>query len=278
MQLGLQVGGLALFIGTIVIIVILAVVIADVVMIVQLLRRRVPASMAMLIASVGIFSAEAYLLFLLWDHGMFEPVFAEFLFVPIVIGLVVLCIALLRAPTRISAALVVLTVLLAIPIFVMWRDLAGRVSLYRAVGEDDTKTATRLIREGVGSKTIDAAFREERLLRAAENVNVEMVKAFLESGADPNAVIKDHSALRNAITSYVLGRYPPMEAEALPPRRYQTVEVLLNHGANPNLAVHGETALETARSRDLPDIVALLTKHGARTKAAQRAVSVVPEH
>jgi hypothetical protein len=80
MQLGMQVGGLALFIGTIVIIGILAVMIADFVMMIQLPRRKVPASMAVLIASVGIFPVEIYLLICFWPHDLFPPAIADVLF------------------------------------------------------------------------------------------------------------------------------------------------------------------------------------------------------
>src|SRR5437773_1013336 len=149
MQLGLQVGGLVLFIATIVLVMVVAIVIADFVMIIQLLRRKVPALTAIFIASVGVFSAEAYLLFRFLDHGMFDAAFAEFFFIPVVAGLIVLLIALIQTPTKVSVALMALSVLLAAPIFVMWRDLVGREALYRAVSEDDTKTATRLIRDGV---------------------------------------------------------------------------------------------------------------------------------
>ena len=268
MQLGLQVGGLALFLATILFVVTVAIVVADIVMIVQLLRRRARVPFAVLIASIGIFAAEGYLFVLLWPHDLDEPWVSEFFFAPVVAGLIVLFIAVGRARTWMNAGLLALSIVLAAPIFVMWRSLTLRVAVDHAVRYDDTGTATRLIRGGALRGKVDAELRNKLLLDAATLVNPDIVKAFLENGADPNVVIKNASGLTNAIESYVQGRYPPIAPEIHPKRRFQTVEVLLDHGADPNLLVNGESPAEIAWSRGLFDIVALLGRKGARDATA----------
>jgi len=266
MQLGLEVGGLALFIGIIMVIVTISIVIADFVMIVQLLRRKVAISMAVWIASVGIFSTEAYQILRFSAHDMFEPAIAYFFFSPVVTGLIVLLVVLTQTPTKMHAALVALAVVLAVPIFVMCRDMIQREDLYHAVGMQDTQTAVRLIREGVASKKRDAAFRQERFVEAAHNVNPEIVTAFLAAGSDPNVLSsnKKESALIEAIAADPILRYPSIDEAVFPKRRLQTVEVLLAHGANPNLAANGVSPAEVAWFADLPDILTLLKRRGSK--------------
>jgi hypothetical protein len=266
MQLGLEVGGLAMGIGCIMVIVTISIVIADVVMFVQLLRRKVAISMAVLIASIGIFASEAYLLLRFSAHDMFEPAIAYFFFAPVVTGVIVLIVVLTQAPTKIHAALVALAVVLTVPIFVMCRDMIQREDLYHAVGMQDTRTAVRLIREGVASKKRDAAFRQERFVEAAHNVNPEIVRAFLAAGADPNVLTskKKESALIDAIAADPVLRYPSIDEAVFPKRRLQTVEVLLEHGANPNLVANGVSPAEVAWFANLPDILALLKQRGSK--------------
>src|SRR5213594_3187660 len=50
---------------------------------IQLPRRKVSAGLAVLIASIGIFSAEAYLLLRFSAHDMFAPAIADFFFTPV---------------------------------------------------------------------------------------------------------------------------------------------------------------------------------------------------
>ena len=53
---------------------------------------RIGPGLAVLIASIGIFSAEAYLLLRFSAHDMFAPEIADFFFVPVVAGLIVLLV------------------------------------------------------------------------------------------------------------------------------------------------------------------------------------------
>jgi hypothetical protein len=266
MQLGLEVGGLAMGIGCIMVIVTISIVIADFVMTVQLLRRKVAISMAVLIASIGIFASEAYLLLRFSAHDMFEPAIAYFFFAPVVTGLIVLIVAMTQAPTKIQPALIAAAILLAVPIFIMCRGMIQREDLYHAVLMQDTQTAVRLVREGVGSRKNDAAFRQEQFVEAAHNVNPEIVRAFLAAGADPNVLSskKKESALIDAIAADPVLRYPSIDEKVFPKRRFQTVEVLLERGANPNLVANGVSPAEVAWFHDLPDILALLKQRGSK--------------
>ena len=265
MQLGLEVSGLAIGITCMMAIVTISLVIADIVMMVQLPRRKVTVRMAVLIASVGIFASEAQLLMRFSVRDLFEPDIAYFFFAPVVTGVVVLLIALMQTHSMLHAALVALAVILAIPIFVMCRDMIEREKLYHAVLSQDTKAAVALIRKGVASKKIDAAFRQEQFVEAAHNENPGIVSAFLAAGVDPNvASTRKEVALIDAIAADPILRYPPIEPEQFPPRRYQTVKVLLEHGANPNLVANGVSPAEVAWFKDVPDVLELLKRHGSK--------------
>ena len=271
MQLGLEVSGLVMGISCVMIIIAISLVIADLALVVQLLRGKVAVSMAVLIASIGIFLSEFQLLFRFSIHDMFEPGIAYFFFTPVVTGLIVLLIALFQARAKTYAALIAATVLLAIPIFIMCRDMVQREALYHAVLIEDAPAAARLLHQGVASRKADAAFRNEQFLQAARDVHPEIVKSFLDAGVNPNVVIKDKNALMDAIASDPIMRYPPIDPATHPKRRFQTVALLLDRGANPNLAVDGRTPAEVAWFHDLPDILALLKQRGAKDADTIRA-------
>jgi hypothetical protein len=74
-----------------------------------------------------------------------------------------------------------------------------------------------------------------------------------------------------AVSADAILRYPPIDEATHPKRRYQTVALLLDRGANPNVIVNGQTPAEIAWFAALPDILALLRQHGAKDVDAVEA-------
>lgn len=263
MMPGFDIGFFTMFTAVILVITIPALVIADIVMMVQLPRRKVPAGMALWIAAAGVFPAEAYLLMRLSAHDLFEPGIAVFFFVPVVTGLIVLVMAAMQEPSARNRVLVILAIPPIIPIGMMWRELVQRNALYSAVLREDSARAGQLLRVGVARGKDDFAFRQAQLVHAARNVNPDIVTALLEAGADPNSPSEGRYPLLAAITSDAVLRYPRIDPETHPKRRFLTVKALLDHGANPN-APRDRTPSETAWYMGLQDIVDLLKQKGAR--------------
>ena len=144
----------------------------------------------------------------------------------------------------------------------MWRAMLQREALDHAITRDDARTATRLLRAGIATGKRDGPFRQMQLVKAAYDVNPETVAALLDAGADPNVESRGKYPLIEAIRSDAILRYPPMDETTHPKRRFDTVQILLNRGANPNLP-RDRTPLALAQSHGLDDIVALLRMRGA---------------
>ena len=104
-------------------------------------------------------------------------------------------------------------------------------------------------------------------LLAAKNVDLDMMRLLLESGADPDLTPMDETtALMVAAGSYMFN--PGEDAGAEPgsePRALEAVELCLELGADVNAVdKNGETALHGAAFRGANSIVELLVDRGAR--------------
>jgi ankyrin repeat protein len=98
------------------------------------------------------------------------------------------------------------------------------------------------------------------LMSAVDEPNLEVVKLFLDNGADPNATDKfGQTALIRVCSKY----YDLNSKELDSNIRYPIVQLLLERGANPNIKNEdGETALKNLSSRD-EKTKELLIKYGA---------------
>lgn len=93
------------------------------------------------------------------------------------------------------------------------------------------------------------------LIRAAERTQDKAVAVLLLAGADRNAVNRQGRAALHAALIDGLGG----------DRLYETVRLLIEGGADPNLAdANGDTPLALAQRRGLADVVHLLEANGAR--------------
>ncbi len=118
------------------------------------------------------------------------------------------------------------------------------------------------------------------LYYAADLGNVELVRALLESGADPNAKIPAgrpplHAAVTNneivalllkakADPNIAIEDASPILIAAIERGSDETVEALVNAGANVNVRDdHGNSALKVAQNYAKPAVIAVLKARGA---------------
>ncbi len=97
---------------------------------------------------------------------------------------------------------------------------------------------------------------------AAVNSRTEMVQLLLRHGADANAIGYEPNK----------GLTPPVVL-ATWEGSFETVQALLENGADPNIAASAETALYTAAEHGLSDKVKLLLAHGARHDIFSAAIA-----
>jgi ankyrin repeat protein len=148
---------------------------------------------------------------------------------------------------------------------VMARDKDGTSGLEAAASVNDSESVRLLLSKGADANAKDAA-NLTPLLQAAWNGdrNAEVVKLLLEHGADVNAVSAE--VLDTAKNGpLALGFLTPLLA-AVPQGSYETVELLVNAGANVNARdARGMTPLALAITSDRPEprIVRLLLAKGA---------------
>ena len=148
---------------------------------------------------------------------------------------------------------------------VMARDKDGASVLEAAAWVNDAESVRLLLSKGADPNTKDAA-RLTPLLQAASNGdrNAEVVRLLLQHGADVNAVSAE--VLDTAKNGpLALGFLTPL-LSAVAQESYETVELLVNAGANVNAKdVRGMTPLALAFTSDRPDprIVRLLLAKGA---------------
>ncbi len=126
---------------------------------------------------------------------------------------------------------------------------------FKGTPEQQVDIARLLIKHGADVNAMTRS-REPVLVRAIRTMNVDLVRLFLESGADPNQ--KNGTALFEAVRVGLL----------------QIVKLLLEHGANVNSRTEfGDTPLFTAGDYDIAKI---LLKAGAEVNAVNRqGVSVL---
>ena len=140
---------------------------------------------------------------------------------------------------------------------------------WNAVADNDTDSVSDLLNEspslvnerfhGIAwhpderKKPSQFPFTNTALHCAAVNSQVKLATLLLSKGADPNAVgYEDNKGLTPAI---VLAAWEGS---------LETLEVLLDHGANPNLVASAESALYTAAEHGSLDKVQLLLERGAQ--------------
>ncbi len=100
-------------------------------------------------------------------------------------------------------------------------------------------------------------------LRAAQSGDLELMKLLLEKGADAS-LSTDHKVTPLMVASGI-GWVEGVTYEWSPKATYDTVKMLLDLGANPNVqdTLDGRTALMGAAHKGRNDIIQLLVDHGA---------------
>lgn len=119
----------------------------------------------------------------------------------------------------------------------------------QAAVNPDSRVLELLLERGADVNVSDGYLREP-LAHAAGVDQYRNVQRLLELGNDPNAIGVD-------------GDTPCTWAATNPSPR--VLELLLAHGADPNLGGRGELPLEAALRYGTPDCVRVLVRHGART-------------
>ncbi len=129
----------------------------------------------------------------------------------------------------------------------------GTTALHWAVYRDDVEMAARLIAAGADVNRTNR-YDETPLSLACVNANAGIVKDLLELGAYPNLLAAGEPPL---LTCARTGNV-------------ETVELLLAHGANPNITDDwkGQTAVMWAAAEDHVAVIETLVAHGADVNAA----------
>ncbi len=122
---------------------------------------------------------------------------------------------------------------------VTWRAMALRGALWDAVLREEVATAQALLARGAGGEAADRPFLQELLVKSARDVNVELVRALLDAGGDPNGPnmvegAGERSPLLAAIGADPILRLHPIDPETHARQQLQVVALLLERGANPN--------------------------------------------
>jgi len=107
---------------------------------------------------------------------------------------------------------------------------------------------------------------EGALINAIRTDNVDLVKAMLRAGANPNAIWMDHATMT---------MWSPLVAAATDNRK-ECLEALLRHGANVNIMVNSAPALASACTYNNPDCAKVLLKHGANINAVDPDFGMSP--
>jgi ankyrin repeat protein len=133
------------------------------------------------------------------------------------------------------------------------KDLTGTSILLAAVRSDklddgDKDSLVRLLLAHGASPNVTDSWGLTGLAHAAAGDNLDLFRAFLAHGADPNQIVHGDTLLVNAIDK----------------RRWEQARLLIEHGASPNKADKlGRTPLLVAMQKQDADMVQLLISRGA---------------
>lgn len=122
------------------------------------------------------------------------------------------------------------------------QDIHGRIPMYVALAEHQSEVAARLSKEefDVNVRTTDGS---TLLMAAARAGDIELVRWALQSGVDVNAIRPEKSHATALMIA--AGKGNP-----------EIVEILLAHGADPDLTNHEDrTAFDLAKSKEVEDLL-----------------------
>jgi ankyrin repeat protein len=173
----------------------------------------------------------------------------------------------------------------------------GSTLIHFAAQTKDVKLLDRLISAGLNVNAQDKSGRTP-LHIAALNLQLDMIKALLKYGANPR--IRDlhgrtalvDAAIQPRGDDYVLALaldktlvnmadkkgFAPLHAVAAGNVKLDTIQILLNLGADPNAkAMRGDTPLSIALKSGKSDVAALLRKAGAKEPSAEVMRQPLPD-
>ncbi|MDQ3032369.1 MAG: ankyrin repeat domain-containing protein [Myxococcota bacterium] len=177
-----------------------------------------------------------------------------------------------------------------------------RTALYEAAKYGQLETATLLLDRGADLETRGSTGHTPWLV-AAERGHLAVLDLLLARGADTSALIHFHrdsvachlaqGTAQAEVVTYLLAHggtadmhdvdgFTPLHHAANPfasqePDRTDTVQLLLDAGANPNsTTLRGSTPLDVARHRGRAAIAALLVASGGRSATDARPDELVP--
>jgi hypothetical protein len=240
-------------------------------MTVGVLRHRTPPVRAFVTAALCFTAVAAFLLARTSTANSIHASMFGLLLVPLITA-VLLASAALRAAMRehtprvhlMTAAHVALIVVAALLLF-RWNHTRTREALYSATLRGDVARVRSLL-QASGNDRADRELRQRLLVQAAEDVEPELVKSFIEAGADPNA--EAHDVVGHPVTPLIaavradsfVGRAQLGDPE-FRVRQLRTIEHLLARGADPSVRATFDhvTAIELARATHRSEVESLLT-------------------
>jgi hypothetical protein len=145
-----------------------------------------------------------------------------------------------------------------------WLEMERLYALDRAVLRENVDRARELLSNGAARRRSDRPFLQGLLVHAARDVNADLVALLIGAGADVNARHQEKIPLLSALGSDPVWRMNAIPAEVHRRRRVLTVKLLLDRGADANVAGPGGiTAAEVAWQADAPELLQLLEEKGA---------------
>jgi hypothetical protein len=240
-------------------------------MMVGVLRHRTAPVRAFVTAAVC-FAAVAAFLFARTStaNGIHASMFG-LLLIPLVVA-VLLASAALRGAVqahasrvRIMAAAHVVLIVVAALLLLRWNHTRTREALYSATLRGDV-TRVRSLLQASGDEHADRELRQRLLVQAAEDVQPELVKSFIDAGADPNA--EAHDVVGHPVTPLIAAvradafvGIVQLDDPEFRTRQLRTIEQLLDRGADPSLrgTLDHVTAIELARASRRSELESLLT-------------------
>jgi hypothetical protein len=143
-------------------------------------------------------------------------------------------------------------------------QLRTRDALYHAAFNGDISAANLLV-SGAEHNPNDRVRRQRLLVQAANDVNLDMVRLLVSSGADPNGEVTDSTGQKTnpliaAVSADRFVEVGHLDQTEFNVRQYRTVDYLLAKGADPRHRGTREnvTPAELARDAGLADLQKLL--------------------
>jgi hypothetical protein len=265
-QIGLGINFFAVMIGLVIVLITAAALITTIVLIIVALVRRRAGNAAFLAGAVSCFLFGAALIARLWGGASAPTFILAMFFATSAAGLLLMLIALRTSFGILRTAFVAIGISLVALSFSRWFAMERRDQLSQAVLREDVAAVRTLLGKGAGRHSDDGPFRQAMIVHAARDANPDLVAAFLEAGADPNAPDQDRTPLIGAITADPVLRLHEIDRSTHRRNQMRTTILLLDHGADPNRpAKPGEpTPAELAWSANDQEMLALLEKNGAK--------------